>query len=124
MTRVPLAPPVVRGLINLRGQIVTSIDLRRRLGMKNRADDLPPVNVVVQTSDGAVSLLVDEIGDVLDVPQRKIETPPATIRGESRALLIGVHQRADKLLQILNVDEVVNLALASNETVCTLQPEE
>jgi purine-binding chemotaxis protein CheW len=114
MTRVPLAPPVVCGLINLRGQIVTSIDLRRRLGMRQRAADQLPVNVVVHTSDGAVSLLVDEIGDVLDIPERKIEAPPETIRGADRALLIGVHQRADKIVQVLNVDEVVNLALISN----------
>src|SRR5208282_5950696 len=67
MTRVPLAPPVVRGLINLRGQIVTAIDLRRRLEMNDRPKDQLPVNVVVHTDDGAVSLLVDEIGDVLSV---------------------------------------------------------
>ena len=68
MTRVPLAPPVVRGLINLRGQIVTAIDLRRRLDLPDRPADQLPVNVVVQTDDGAVSLLVDEIGDVLRGP--------------------------------------------------------
>src|SRR5258707_7171057 len=68
MTSVPLAPPVVRGLINLRGQIVTAIDLRRRLELRDRPNDELPVNVVVQTDDGAVSLLVDEIGDVLEVP--------------------------------------------------------
>src|SRR5947209_10999500 len=67
MTRVPLAHPVVRGLINLRGQIVTAIDLRRRLDLPDRPPDQLPVNVVVKTDDGAVSLLVDEIGDVLDV---------------------------------------------------------
>src|ERR1700760_168969 len=66
LTRVPLAPPVVRGLINLRGQIVTAIDLRRRLDFPDRPPGQLPINVVVQTDDGAVSLLVDEIGDVLD----------------------------------------------------------
>src|SRR5215831_18399742 len=69
MTRVPLAPPVVRGLINLRGQIVTAIDLRRRLELKERPADQFPVNVVVQTEDGPFSLLVDEIGDVINVSQ-------------------------------------------------------
>ena len=52
MTRVPLAPPVVRGLINLRGQIVTAIDLRRRLDMKDRPDEQLPLNVVIHTDDG------------------------------------------------------------------------
>src|SRR5438874_826198 len=67
MTRVPLAPSVVRGLINLRGQIVTAIDLRRRLGLTERPADQSPMNVVIRTDDEAVSLLVDEIGDVREV---------------------------------------------------------
>jgi purine-binding chemotaxis protein CheW len=114
MTGVPLAPPAVRGLINLRGQIVTAIDLRRRLEFRERPAEQLPLNVVVQTDDGAVSLLVDEIGDVLDVPDRDIENPPETVHGAARSLLVGVHQGADRLLQILNVDEVVNLAHGSN----------
>ena len=67
MTRVPLAPPVVQGLINLRGQIVTAMDLRRRLELSERPVGQLPTNVVVQTEDGPMSLLVDEIGDVLEV---------------------------------------------------------
>src|SRR5579864_362520 len=73
MTRVPLAPPVVRGLINLRGQIVTAIDLRSRLELQDRPADQLPVNVVVRADDGAISLLVDEIGDVLEVPEKLFE---------------------------------------------------
>src|SRR5262245_10905596 len=79
MTRVPLAHPMVRGLINLRGQIVTAIDLRRRLDMPPRDDDREPVNVVLQSDDGAVALLVDEIGEVLDVSDEQFEQPPATL---------------------------------------------
>lgn len=67
MTRVPLAPEVVEGMINLRGQIVVAIDLRRRLALSERAEGELPINVVVRTPDGAVSLLVDEIGDVIEV---------------------------------------------------------
>src|SRR5215471_19097163 len=78
MTRVPLAPPVVRGLINLRGQIVTAIDLRRRLELTDRPADQLPLNVVVQTDDGAFSLLVDEIGDVVKVREQLFERPPDT----------------------------------------------
>ena len=63
MTRVPLAPPVIVGLINLRGQIVPALDMRRRLFLEPRALDERPMNLVVRTEDGAVSLLVDEIGD-------------------------------------------------------------
>src|SRR5262245_16999243 len=79
MTRVPLAPPVVCGLINLRGQIVTAIDLRRRLELPERPGGQLPVNVVVHTDDGAVSLLVDEIGDVLQVSEEAFESPPETL---------------------------------------------
>src|SRR5262249_50700755 len=81
MTSVPLAPPEVRGLINLRGQIVTAIDLRRRLELHERRADELPVNVIVHTDDGAVSLLVDEIGDVLEVSEKAFERPPETLQG-------------------------------------------
>ena len=70
MTRVPLAPKLIGGLINLRGQIVTAIDLRLRLGLPERRPGQLPMNVVVRSEDGAVSLLVDEIGDVLEVSGR------------------------------------------------------
>ena len=83
MTRVPLAPPVVKGLINLRGQIVTAVDLRRRLGLRERAATDLPMNVVIRTSDGAVSLLVDEIGDVVEVDDTTFERPPETVSDES-----------------------------------------
>src|SRR3984893_5450670 len=75
MTPVPQAPEVIEGLINLRGQIVTAIDMRRRLGLPARTGDKPPMNMVVRTSDGAVSLLVDEIGDVLDMDAATYERP-------------------------------------------------
>jgi purine-binding chemotaxis protein CheW len=84
MTPVPLAPSVIQGLINLRGQIVTAIDLRRRLELPERPADELPMNVVVRTIDGAVSLLVDEIGDVLEVSSDGFERPPETVTG-SRA---------------------------------------
>src|SRR5262249_35802277 len=67
LTRVPLAPGVVAGLMNLRGQIVTAIDLRRRLSLPAREGARLPTNVVVQGESGVVSLLVDEVGDVLTV---------------------------------------------------------
>ena len=95
MTRVPLAPSVVRGLINLRGQIVTAIDLRRRLDLPDRQAGQLPVNVVIQTDDGAVSLLVDEIGDVLQVPQAAFERPPVTLRGTARDLIRGAYKLED-----------------------------
>ena len=109
MTRVPLAPPEISGLINLRGQIVTALDLRRRLELSPRAADQLPMNVVVRTDDGAVSLLVDEIGDVVDVSEEGFERPPDTIRGVARELIRGVYQLKDRLLLILDTEKAVML---------------
>jgi purine-binding chemotaxis protein CheW len=114
MTRVPLAHPVVRGLINLRGQIVTAIDLRRRLELPDRPEDDPPVNVVVQTDDGALSLLVDEIGDVLELPDDAFEDPPATLNGPARDLIRGAYKLPDRLLLILDPERAVSLPAVGN----------
>jgi purine-binding chemotaxis protein CheW len=110
MTRVPLAPDEVRGLINLRGHIVTAIDMRRRLKLKERAEDQTPMNVVVRTEDGEISLLVDEIGDVLEMNESTFERPPETIDDTTRELVRGVYKLQDKLLLVLDSEKVVNLA--------------
>jgi purine-binding chemotaxis protein CheW len=109
MTRVPQAPPVVGGLINLRGQIVTALDLRRRLELREREAGQRPMNVVVRTDDGVVSLLVDEIGDVVEVDQESFEPPPETLRGVARELVLGVYKLKDRLLLLLDTERVVNL---------------
>ncbi len=109
LTRVPLAHPVVRGLINLRGQIVTALDLRRRLDLPDRPDAAPAMNVVLQTDDGAVSLLVDEIGEVLTVSDDLFEVPPETLRGEARELIRGAYKLPDRLLLVLDTDRAVGL---------------
>lgn len=107
MTQVPLASRVVSGLINLRGQIVTAIDLRRRLELGEREEDIPPMNVVVRTDDGPVSLLVDDIGDVLEVSDDTFEPPPPTMKGVARELITGVHKLDERLLLILDMNKVV-----------------
>jgi purine-binding chemotaxis protein CheW len=104
MTPVPLAPYVVQGLINLRGQIVTAIDMRRRLKLAPRGGDTPPMNVVVRTSDGVVSLLVDDIGDVVEVVQADFEPAPETLDGAARELVSGVYKLKDRLLLALDVE--------------------
>ncbi len=109
MTQVPLASPVVSGLINLRGQIVTAIDLRRRLELEDREENTPPMNVVVRTDDGPVSLLVDDIGDVLDVSDDTFEPPPPTMKGIARELITGVHKLDERLLLILDMAKVVQV---------------
>lgn len=109
MTRVPLAPSVVRGLINLRGQIITAIDLRARLGMEALPDGQMPMNVVVRTEEGVVSLLVDEIADVLEVSEDNFERPPDTIDEITRELVLGVYKLEGKLLLILDTEKTVSM---------------
>jgi purine-binding chemotaxis protein CheW len=111
MTHVPQAPEVVEGLINLRGQIVTAIDMRRRLGLPPRAGDQTPMNMVVRTADGAVSLLVDEIGDVLDVEAATYERPPDNLDPGARELIRGVYKLKDRLLLVLDAERTVDLAV-------------
>jgi purine-binding chemotaxis protein CheW len=115
MTQVPLASCEVGGLINLRGQIVTAIDLRKRLGLPARAAGKLPMNVVIRTDDAAVSLLVDEIGDVLEVDQETHELPPETLRGFAREVISGVHKLKDKLLLILDTKVTVSLEASAQE---------
>ena len=107
MTPVPLAAEAVSGLINLRGQIVTALDLRRCLGMPPRPEGKLPMNVVVRVNERAVSLLVDEIGDVLDVPASSFERAPTTVDRVDRALFTGVYKLQDQLLLVLDTDRAV-----------------
>jgi purine-binding chemotaxis protein CheW len=107
MTRVPLAGASIVGLINLRGQIVTAVDLRRRIGLPERPADKTPANVVIRSEDGGVSLLVDEIGGVLEIGEEAFEEPPHTTPSNVRPLLTGVYKLPDRLLLLLDVDRVL-----------------
>ncbi len=107
MTSVPLSPPTITGLINLRGQIITAIDLRRIMKLKDRDEEEMPMNIVVRTSDGVVSLLVDAIGDVLEVPAEMHEKPPENLQGPLRDLVKGVYKLTGKLLLILDTEKVI-----------------
>jgi len=107
MSRVPLAPPAVSGLINLRGQIVTAIDLRVRLGLPLRPAGERPMNIVVRDEDGAVSLLVDSIGEVLEVDEESFERPPSTVRPSVRGLILGAYKLPNKLLLVLDTVQAV-----------------
>jgi purine-binding chemotaxis protein CheW len=103
MTRVPRASIVVRGLINLRGQIVTAIDMRKRLSLPELAGERKPMNVVVRTADGVVSLLVDEIGDVLEVDHSQYDSAPHTVGPTVRDLITGVYKLPGRLLLVMDV---------------------
>ena len=110
MTEVPLVSNVVRGLINLRGQIITAVDLRRQLGMNDRPEKQKPMNVIMRTEEGAYSLLVDEIGDVIEVEENTFEQPPDTLQGMARGMLRGVHKLPSRLLLILDSDRTAKLS--------------
>jgi purine-binding chemotaxis protein CheW len=110
ITQIPLAPRVVSGLMNLRGQIVTGIDLRRRLDLTDRPDGTTPMNVVIRSADGAVSLLVDEIGDVVEVTDESFERPPETLQGKVREVILGVHKLDKHLMHVLNTERACETA--------------
>ena len=108
MTRAPLAPAEIRGLINLRGQIVVALDLRRRLGLPDRAEGSLPMNVVVRSDDASISLLVDEIGDVLEVDEDLFEEPPETLR-TGREFVRGAYKLDGRLLLELDMEKVIDV---------------
>ncbi len=107
---MPLSSPVIRGLINLRGQLVTALDMRKRLGMPERDAGKSSMNVVIRAGDGAVSLEVDEIGDVLTVETGNFERPPETVQGTARELIQGVHKLSDRLLLILDTQKALEIS--------------
>src|SRR4030081_10886 len=105
MTKVPLAPAVVSGLINLRGQIVTAVDLRRRLEFEPRPSSALPMNVVVRSEGGAVSFLVDGIGDVVEVDESTFEPAPEMLRASIRVMILGVHKLNERLMHVLDTEK-------------------
>ena len=107
-TLVPLAAKSVVGLMNLRGQIVTVLDVRERLGTTHRAAASTAI-VVVQTKDGTIGLMVDEIGDVVEVTRSQMESPPETLRGSGRDYIVGACKLPGRLLLTLDLDGVVAL---------------
>lgn len=113
MTPVPLAPARVKGLINLRGQIVTAIDLRCVLQLPAAAEQQPRMNVIVCTEEGAVSFLVDEIGDVVDVDDASFEMPPETLSSSSKELIEGVYKLDNGLLLLLDTEMALQMDVRS-----------
>ena len=109
ITPVPLAPDVIAGLLNLRGQIVPEIDLRHMFHLPPRPLDADRFSVVVHSTEGTVSLLMDEIDDVLQVDAASFETAPPNVRPEVRDLLTGVHKLQGRLLLVLNTSRALNV---------------
>ena len=112
MTAVPLAGQGAAGLINLRGEVVTAVDLRIRLGLPPRPEGMLPMNVVVRVDDEPVSLLVDTIGDVAHVSSDQFEEPPETTTGPGRVLVTGAYKLEHALLLVLDVARAADIGLA------------
>ena len=110
ITPVPLAHPHIGGLINLRGQIVTALDLRARLDLPPRDADEPSATVILSTDAGALALIVDGLGDVVVVDEDRFEPPPETLQSESRHLIKGAYKLDDALLLDLDLDETLALS--------------
>ncbi|MEM8926266.1 MAG: chemotaxis protein CheW [Actinomycetota bacterium] len=106
-TKVPRTGPAVSGLINLRGQIATTIDLRIRLGVEPSPDS-ELVHVVVRYRDEPVSLLVDEVGEVIHVDRSRYEPPPDNVGGQVRELLTGAYKLDGELLLTLDIDKTIS----------------
>ena len=109
-THIPLSPPVVHGLMNLRGQIVSALSLRERLGLPEAENISQCMNVVIRSDDGPISILVDEIGDVINVEEADYELVPETLQGKQRELTLGAYKLDAGLLLILDTDRVISSA--------------
>ena len=107
MTAVPLASNAIEGLINLRGQIVIAIDTRRSLGLPGIPGEDERANIVIRTDDTRVSLLVDEIGDVIDVPLARYAPVPDNIPAQQKELIECVYDLREGLMLVLDTDRLL-----------------
>lgn len=110
LTRMPLAPAAVAGVMNLRGRIVTAIDVRRCLGQSQRDEDEENMSVVVDHDGELFSLMIDSVGDVLHLSAESYEDIPATLDPAWRSVSSGIHKLKDKILVILDVNRLLKMA--------------
>ncbi len=110
ITRIPLAPPEVAGSLNLRGRIVTAIDVRLRLGLPARSKDKPGMSIVVDHKGELYSLAVDHVGEVLSLSSADFERHPATLDQRWREVSTGIYRLKDTLLVVLDVSRLLNFA--------------
>ncbi len=109
ITRVPLAPPEVAGSLNLRGRIVTAIDVRPRLGMAKRDEGKKPMSVVVEHDGELYSLLVNSVGEVLSLDTKDYQRNPPTLNPRLREFSDGIYRLNGSLLVVLSVASLLNL---------------
>jgi len=112
-TRVPLAPPEIAGVLNLRGRIVTLIDMRRRLGLAASSGDKPRLAIGVETRGESYGLLIDGIGEVLRLDDDAREPNPVNLDPRLARVSAGIHRLDDQLLMVIDVDRVLDIAVES-----------
>lgn len=110
ITRIPLAPPEIAGSLNLRGRIVTAIDLRRRLALPPAAPDQARMSVVAEQGGELYALLVDQVSEVLSLPDRAREQNPPTLPPAWAAYSAGIYRLQGQLLVVLDVARLLALA--------------
>jgi purine-binding chemotaxis protein CheW len=109
MTRVPLSSPEIAGVLNLRGRIVTSIDMRCRLGLPKKEDKRPPMAVGIEYKGESYGLLIDSVGEVLKLDESTREPNPVNLDARLARVSAGVHRLDGQLLVILDVDRVLDM---------------
>ncbi len=110
ITRAPLSPYSIAGIMNLRGRIVTAIDVRRCLGQNPRAEGEESMSVVIEQGGELFSLIIDAVGDVLTLNPGSLEKVPATLSPAWRSVASSIHKLQDKLLVILDVKQLLEMA--------------
>jgi purine-binding chemotaxis protein CheW len=109
LTRVPLAPPQIAGVLNLRGRIVTAIDMRRRLGLPARDGKTPAIAVGIELKGESYGLLVDAVGEVMKLAKDDCEVKPANLDAGLAEVTAGVYRLDGQLLVVLDIDRVFDM---------------
>lgn len=113
VTPVPMAPHAIAGLLNLRGRIVTAIDVRKRLGLPSLASDIEAVTIVVEHDGELYALIVDSVGDVLPADERRVEAVPAVLDPQWRAIAAAVYLTDSGLIVLVDIARLLDIAVAS-----------
>jgi len=109
LARVPLAPPEIAGVLNLRGRIVTLIDMRGRLGLETRSDDSPAMAIGVESGGESYGLLIDSVGEVLKLDESAREANPINLDPRLARVSVGIHRLEGQLLMVVDVDRVLDI---------------
>src|SRR5690606_27232856 len=115
--RIPLAVPEIEGSLNLRGRIVTAINLRRRLGLPPPPEGAKTMNIVVERHGHLYSLIVDNVGDVLSLPAENFEKTPPSLDRVWREVSVGIYRLKEQLLVILDVSGMLDALIVKEDHV-------